>query len=770
MAIHLVFLSVLLLFSSVNSWADVVTQTWPDKMWTNLSQEVDRSGTQLSNVLFEKIDEVTLLNHNGHDLNSKISVKRSIYDNQDILNSYTVNDVLEISLNRNGLEYSWPLCPSSVSPLNFNLGVEGKLRVTHLRQVDSALVPRLQGPELLEKEIIEEEIKREKVKQKWWMFDPTMRPRLSSIWNPFISLWRIPWTPEGLKKLSNGDLISYSSSGNVSLGLESGFLPLKVMKGVDLTIGAGAKVILNGEFRITLLKENERFVRVKLTRLKSLRKGLSLGAQTNKVEILEAKVLLEGSWAETKIPATEVTLIPFKMAFNREVINQFDIGYRYDLKHPQARDAFSHAMKGDFHSSHRLLGQDQGVEHLLSRKQKEILKSSSYQFGLDWILRFDRGHEIKELAATIQRDDGTREIFKSTYQLNKDWSSAWGSGEKQNFIFTTIVDKSGFELGGKNNFQLVSEAFYEDVNTSGKEMASYVHDIESVLGGRQVFPELPILRPQPNQKFKMARYKRSSFYFGQYFTQSQVMKFLMTESQKAWSISQKSFIDPKKAEDFYKEWMKLQALFQKNLTLPETMKALAELKKLFHRHSMAIAAMRAILWSLDEQDVDYFLSATNMSFGRIQFRSRITTDVERLMQLADETVDFENKVGRYRIDLLQQIEDLKIEQLKDSRLDLKFKVPENSQYLYIKILRSTGWKQMKPLFDTIYLNKGRFSSGENHWIIGPSSLDRLDQQIWLSLIRDDYYTLQLSSSLTGQNWGRVISSRFKFKVIEPSML
>ena len=31
-------------------------------------------------------------------------------------------------------------------------------------------------------------------------FDPSMWSRLAQFWNPLITLWRIPWTKEGIKK------------------------------------------------------------------------------------------------------------------------------------------------------------------------------------------------------------------------------------------------------------------------------------------------------------------------------------------------------------------------------------------------------------------------------------------------------------------------------------------------------------------------------------------------------------------------------------------
>ncbi len=129
--------------------------------------------------------------------------------------------------------------------------------------------------------------------------------------------------------------------------------------------------------------------------------------------------------------------------------------------------------------------------------------------------------------------------------------------------------------------------------------------------------------------------------------------------------------------------------------------------------------------------------------------------------MADETVDFENKVGLYRPDLNAKINDLKIEQLPESKLKISFNLPKGIKYIYFKLLRSSGWKKVKNVRDLIYVNKDRFKEGPNEWIIGPESTDQLDVAIWSALNTEDYFTLQMSGSFQAQSWGRVESFRFK---------
>src|SRR5690606_8928827 len=137
-------------------------------------------------------------------------------------------------------------------------------------------------------------------------------------------VYRIPWTKEGLKKLKNWELMSWSASGYVNVGLEAGLIPLRVHKEVDLSFGVGVQTFLKGEYRITLLKESERFVRVKLTKVRSQGQGVTAGAQTNQIQTFEGFLLFEGKDLETTVLDHKLTVVPFKFGYERENKRQWD--------------------------------------------------------------------------------------------------------------------------------------------------------------------------------------------------------------------------------------------------------------------------------------------------------------------------------------------------------------------------------------------------------------------------------------------------------------
>lgn len=738
---------------------------WPGRVWGDISQGVDRSGTQLTNVIFEQLDDFDF-GKSYVGISGKIGIKRSVFDNQDVMNTWTVNDQFFIDISHNATEFSVPLIPSVTTPLNFNLGVGGLIKINHIRQVPASKFKNLPTIDSLHGEIKGET-------DRWYALDPSLRPRFSKLWNPLLNVYRIPWTKEGLRKIGKGEIISYSTSGYVSVGLESGFVPIKLPAGVDLTFGVGVQAFLKGEFRVTLLKEDDRFVRVKLTKVRSTGTGATVGAETSKIQLYEGFLLFEGKSIETRLLETNITVVPFKFTWEAEFKKQFDLGYRFDLEDPVAQEAFEKAMRGNFRVAGALAGENRPVAHLITRNSYQKRMARSLKLGMNWLVNLGRGSQKKDQWITLERPEGTNEIFKTSLELSRTWSTFWGAGEKKNFLFSAIFDQTAYERNEDNSFQLVTEVLYEDVNTSASEIQGYIRDAEAVIGNENALPELPILVPDADDKLKKASYKRSSFYFGQYLSQKQVMKFLMTSKEKAWDIAHKSFDylrkgrRNRKAEKFYNYWMKLQERFKRTMNKDEMALALQELRSLFKYHNKAIHALKAIVLALDKEEIDFFLTASNLAFGRVQFNGRGTTNAEKLLQMADETIEFENRAGTIRTNPEALIKDLKLIQEGDKQIKVTFILPEHSKYLFFKILRTSGWKRIKTLKEFIFVNRDRFKTGVNTWVINADSNDLLEQEIMEAFKETEYYTFQMSSSPDRNSWGRVVSNRFRFKAPKP---
>ena len=744
------------------------TRLWPDKWLNDINKTVDRSGSQITNVIFDQIDDFDYTFVETIDFKLKAGIKRTVFDNQDVLGTWTVNDNFRIELGHDKTEYSIPLGPTFIAPLAFKLGIGGTVSVSHVRQVKSYIYHTLPKVD----EMGEGDVQEQVTKSRWLEFDPSSRPRLSNIWYPLIAATRIPWTKKGVDRLADGELVSYSASGYVSTGLELGLVPIKFHKDANFNLSVGAKVFLSGEFRITVLKESSQYVRVKVTKINSRGSEITAGSSAKDIEVFKGFAV----FGEDDLGRVKVDVTPFNFSLKKERKKQYDLGFRYDLNHPDGLEAYEDAVIGQFKRSEELAKKkSKAVEHILTRESLEKSRERGLALGVDWFIKTKNKRRRANLEADIILPDGEKKIFKSSTELSKTWSSVWGDGEKKDYNFITLFDQFAYEKGEANSFQLVTEGLIEDVRTSAKEINSYIRKVESIVGNDTILPELPTHIPaiKKEKKPKKARYKRSSFYFGQFFSQNQVIKFILTPEKKALEIAQKSFSNSlelsrsNQSKRFHRRWMKLQKAYLAVKKSTDMVKVLRDLADMFKLYGRSIQGMKAVLMSLNGQEIDYFLTASNNSFGRIQLRGKQVTNADKLLNLADDTINFENTVGTRLSDPKMIIKDLKTEQLKDKTLKVTFTLPENSNYLFFRVLRSSGWKRIKNIKELIFYNKNKFNAGVNEWIVSSDSPSILDRALYESFTKTEHYTLQMSASKDRFTWGRTESSRFKMLVPEP---
>lgn len=743
------------------------TRLWPDRWSDSFNKTWDRSGSQITNVIFDQIDDFDYTFIETIDFKLKAGIKRTVFDNQDVLGTWTVNDNFRIELGHDKTEYELPLGPTFLAPVAFKLGIGGTLSVSHVRQVKSYAYHSL--PKVNEEG--EGDVEEQVTRSRWLEFDPSSRPRLSKIWNPLLAATRIPWTKKALGRLGEGELVSYSASGYISTGLELGIIPFKIHKDANIKLSVGAKVFLTGEFRITVLKESERYVRVKVTKIHSRGSEIIAGSSVDDVEIFKGFAM----FGSDDFGRVKVSVTPFNFSLRKERKRQFDLGFRYDMNDEDAVEAYERAVVGQFDKSEEISKKkSKVVEHILTRSSLEKSRTRAITIGVDWLVKTKNSRKRANQETEITLPDGEKKIFKSSTELSKSWSTVWGDGEKKSYNFITLFDQTAYDKGEKNSFQLVTEGLIEDVRTSAKEMIGYINNVEKIIGNTEALPDMPTHVPaeKVSGKLKKARYKRSSFYFGQFFSQDQVIKFIMTPEKKAKEITQKSFSSSSelsrgsKSRRFYKRWMKIQNAYKNVKKSSDMVNVLAKLADMFRLYGKSIEGMKAILMSLNGQEIDYFLTASNNSFGRIQLRGKHPTNAEKLLNLADDTINFENTVGTSRPDVNMVVKDFKVEQQKDKTLKVKFTLPKDANYLFFRVLRSSGWKKIKNIKELIFFNKGKFVEGENEWIVGPDSPSTLDRALYEAFTKTEFYSLQLSASKDRFTWGRTESARFKVEIEE----
>src|SRR5690606_20415084 len=117
-------------------------------------------------------------------------------------------------------------------------------------------------------------------------------------------------------------------------------------------------IFLKGEYRITILKENERYVRLKLTRVRAHGTTVGAGAEAS-TEVFEGMVVFG-----RELPGIPVKVVPFKFNWTWQTSRQQDIAFRYDLNDPIAAAAFEKAVLGQLEQSSEA---ESGVTKILTR-------------------------------------------------------------------------------------------------------------------------------------------------------------------------------------------------------------------------------------------------------------------------------------------------------------------------------------------------------------------------------------------------------------------
>lgn len=107
---------------------------WPSRLWRNIMTGVDDLGYSLTQVVFDNIDDFEQNVFDEKKARMRVKVKREVFDNQDVLNSFSVLDYFRVRIDSKDLSVSMPLFTPNIT-LGFSVGVGGMMEWTNIRQV-----------------------------------------------------------------------------------------------------------------------------------------------------------------------------------------------------------------------------------------------------------------------------------------------------------------------------------------------------------------------------------------------------------------------------------------------------------------------------------------------------------------------------------------------------------------------------------------------------------------------------------------------------------
>ncbi len=816
--------------TKLDEWSDEFT----DKLYEEIGDEWDDAGEKLSASIFRSLTDRDLAEFDllGGELAFK--VKRKAYDNFDIEDSWTVADYFSIPLTVPlYTSASFPVGPANIGVrLSATVGVEA----INIRQVNTNHLDLIPKIEWLNKEVGESVKSLPKLGLKsisedsedyvhiidededegsfidfmkfWQTQNPQTIARYSSYFNLLTHPLRLPLTAKAVKKMDLHEISTYSLDGAVSLGGHAGW-------GIeDISVGANLTTYVLGKFKISVWKDSETTAQVKMTRRRTYGGRASLGSRASDFVAFKGFVV----YGRTILDLKE-SVIPFDLSVRKETAKSFDLGYRFDLTSKEGLSAYKKAVFGNFVDAERLSDSRNGVEKLFERDERARDLSSNYKMRLAFFIENEHNSNKRFTTARIKMPDGEHRIIKALSTNAEGYDTLWNMSESRSYRFLTTVDKDIYNDTETEGLALRIEGKISDSHTSGKELNSYIEEVEEITGQRNLFPRSPIYDPSISKEMqkipgyddrnryhqnRTASYKRSSFYYTVGFSRSQVEKFRDVDSDEKWAYLEKAFGVQEGAwsSKLKRAWfatkyslativnipLKLVDLYIKNggklihakrfynnwEELAQTSNAEELIKvtaDLFATENFSVEFMKVIKHVVADEEISYFISAKcPKTFGKIVRKGSDLAVVDRVSNAANTTINFDSVGSKpiYRTAPVD-ITNFKVNVIDNKKVEVTFDLTEVPEYIYIRVDKTSSWERFRKLVKAVVANKGEnrelFVKGTNHWVISEDEQHPVKKLLADNLFRKskfEYKTIHMSVSMDQNSWGSVSSQRIKF--------
>lgn len=802
-------------------------EPWPGKFLAKISSEIgeewEDAGTKLSTSIFESITDRELFSTKFSDFELGLEVKRRVYDNHDILDTWTVIDFMKIPA-----YLPIPIENSDLGISNGNFGVQFGLNLSlnafNIRQVAPKAYQSLKTEQEIQKAIEEAKKVQEEIEQeeegadlpaviskeentsendekginkiinfvKWESENPKTRARYSKLLNLITHPLRIPLTEKKIRKMPVGEISSYSLDGTVQLAASVGFTGID-LAGIEVNgnVGLGVTTYVSGRHRVSILKENENTAHVKLTKERNHGLTGTLGSGEYQPELFEGFVVLDHN-----LLRIAPKIIPFTLSLNKNYKNQFDVGYKYDLNNPKAMKAYTKAVLGRFKLSEDLINEENsGVTKSFTRVLDSETNTRRQKLSLS--LLFEKVHSTshEQTTATITMDGEVHHLFKSVSTNLKAYDTIWGSAELKKYSFETTIDKEDFEAGTEG-ITLKIEGSIEDSNTNGKELYQYMSEVEQATGIKGLFERAPVYEPEVENKVKKrADYDKTSFFYRLGLTRAQIEKFMKTPEDKMWKILEVSFAieEGRWTKRTGRFWHAIKnslftlgnaplSLFDvnienggnlivakkffkrwKKLKKIENPEELTEkLAKLFTTINHSHSLVRVVREALQGEKISYFITAkADKLFGRFSKFGGQIDDPDTISYEANKRIEFDRFGARTVVDPKANILKFDIEVIDNDTIEVSFDLPETPEFVYIRVDRTPGWGGYKNLLKLVLGKSEIFKKGTNKHIVKRVEENPLMQSLSKALFNGKQTTVLLSISLQNKQWGAVSSESFK---------
>lgn len=803
-----------------------------DKTVSLLDDEVDGFMKDIGMSVFEELTQFQP--YSGKIGNAYLGAKvyRRVFANHDIFDSHTVIDTFEIPV-------SIPLWSASEAlgselSVGLSLGSSGHFKVENIRQVVPKALSTYPswGDFSLKKEFFEklnfrnllrffdeslgyteEELKetnaylegeRDKISEGEWLEDdrdkfylarkfnnPGSKARYGKLLNLFTSPLKLPVKAKHLEKLHHGEIISYTADGLIQLTGSIGW-SYNVTGVIDPVGGQISKsTYLSGKYRVSIIKEDKRFVRVKVSRLKT--KGIN----TSFYPLTVKKTLLDGLAVIGIGLEQDVILTPFQFSSNKSTSDSFDVMYRYDLEQKSGVEAYEKAVWGFLKDSGDIAIEDEGsnspaVEKLISKESKSKTKQKYKKFEINFVFKStsSKSKTIDHSVIHIPSgpDMGIHYVKNGTVSRVREWSTIWNYKERKEEKFKVSLNEERINEGDIKGFGLSVEMNSYDNKTTGKELNSYIKKCHDMIGfdgvNRKIISNVPLKRPDVNKDGVLSGYSKAWYGESRFLCKSQydwfhLQKFIyktrdqkiailekvmklerfkqtLKDEENSFNYENNITTAEKRAIDLLRHWEKLESISDDYIRLHEA------LTKMIDTTSKSYDMARVLHASCKERKVPFLVRAYNESFDHINLNEENFHLADNISSIAANQLAIDSIGPRTKYDRSAIVSGINTKILRNGNIELNFHLNQNPKFIFFD-LQASKYDATRLRAKLIIQNKGEFKQGINKLVIGPG-ISRRISRFFSYFTEGTKYELGMAYSRDGIRWGGVSGHGFFYRV------
>ena len=816
---------------------------WRDKRLRSLSYRNDRIAT----AIFAALEDLDLYDLDVGEGRISVSAGRRVYDNHDVLGSFTVADRFRIRGRYPLLSLSEPITPHLSA--TFSIGSNNSLEFLHIRQVlpnqygqlesidqrASALEtvgwatsPTAKATPPADPQVEPTAIADVPGPDEWmlvggqesgqggsWLaFDGLTKARYSKLWNMLAVPGRVPFDGDWIARLRPGEIVSYLGRGSVEVGpsLVLNFDITGLSKAFSADVGV--RLFVNGEFRISVLREDEHHAQVKMTRTAAFGRRATAGGGSE--DVIDGFTVFGAS-----IGSNKTSIIPFRFDASRSRGRTFDTVYRYDLRDAQAKRAYERAVFGRMALSDRLAGgadwratpDDAPVRRIGDRATAFNSSARSAITRLGFVYRHGNDTTSTHSDITLDLRDGTHRVYRSATHNADRWRWFWGTQEFFNHDFRINIDLDRLDQGLPEHMTLTVSGEISDSDTSGPEIHRYIDEVEAAANRPGLFPRPPrYLPPVPTPRFPRdteferrlrpgyrsprldaVDYGRSSFYYQVTYSQAQLDRFLSTPHKAMWPALEAAFRMPPGAWRNARKRLAYHIthagetllnlpLFAFNIQLRSGQVLIqAERSRLLwmaaqrerdpRRRARLVGEMfmtrqysddlaRLVRAALSDEKVSYVVQGSSYAFGKVRDEGVAGTAIDPVTERMQRPIDFDHKGRRGDVDPAAVIQGLSVRALDHQRVAIDFTLgPIVPRALYVRLVEQRPWKLPRGLGEVVVSGLGEtVHAGANALV-----LDRRSGLLSALMARAEpgrRYTLVIAVTRDGRIWGPIEDADF----------